>query len=869
MYINQNLAFDTEKFRIFNRSNKDIEVQWIYIPNKFSKDSLILNLYRPPAGNVESFIETLENTLSVIEIEKFDVFVMGDFNVNIANANCGHARSLKTNMRLLGLKQLINNSTRIERNTESCIDLIFTNCDFVCSSGTYSLNLSDHELVFCTKKRTPILRPKVDFMGRSYRNFDPTTFANLMRNCDWETFDTISNVEEMWNIFISNVRQSIDYLCPLKHFKIRTVIEPWLNNEILEEIRDKDLALRRAKRTNRPDHWAEARMLRNRCLSNIRKAKSTFICEKLEENRSDTKKFWNTINTILPGKNKIKHEISLTREDLEVPKGETPEYMNGYFSTIGANLAKKFPEHVDADNGEGEDIETLPQIVTTELEVLNLVRELNVCKSSAIDQISTKVMKEAFFSQITRLVRLFNLSLRDGSIPDSWKCALIVPLHKGGNVKDVNNYRPVSLLPIQGKVIEKIVHNRLISHLEEHDILDSRQGGFRKNHSTTDTSVNFVDDIYRAMNTGEITIAVFIDLRKAFDTVNHNILNSKLHKYGIRNANLTWIKNYLTNREQQTLVNGSKSGSLPVTCGVPQGSVLGPLLFLVYVNNMSNVLSHANYCLYADDTVLYVSGQDTGDMVEILQQDLERYSNWCVENHLTLNVSKTKFVVFGTKQRTKRVDNIELFLNDSRLFKEPYYKYLGILLDSSLSYKQHMEQCAKIVSHKIYLLSKIRKWITEDTAVFIYKSMIAPILDYGDIIYMGGLSANLSKLQRLQNRALRICLNIHHYLPTILLHQQTKVPNLVTRRSSNLKKYMFKQKENEELVQIPVVNTRLHDAITFKTVRPKIEKYKKNPLYRGALLWNSLSSNVRNIEDYPEFKRYIRNWAENVTMLNN
>ena len=611
--------------------------------------------------------------------------------------------------------------------------------------------------------------------------------------------------------------------------------------------------------------------MRNNCLKCVRQAKADFIREKLEENKCDSKKFWNNINSLLPRKNKSSQELSLADNGLDVASYDLPNFMNNYFSNIGANLAGKFKDQpvIGTDNTPSDECpNVLRPFFTTELELLKFIRELKISKSSAIEHLSTKVLKVAFASQITRLARIFNISLSRGYIPDCWKRASVVPLHKGGDIKDINNYRPVSLLPVQGKLIEKIVHERIKSHIEANELLDPKQGGSRKDHSTTDTSVKFLNDIYTAMNDGNITIAVFIDLRKAFDTVNHNILCNKLMKYGIKDRNLKWIRNYLDNRTQKTIVNCSDSEYLPVTCGVPQGSVLGPLLFLVYVNNMSKCLRSTSHCLYADDTVLFMSGNDIEVMINDLQGDLTRYSEWCSNNYLTLNAKKTKYVIFGTRQRTKNIRNFDLTLNGTKLFKEPFYKYLGITLDDHLSYKQHIDQCTKIVSHKIYLLSKIRRFINEETALFIFRSMIAPILDYGDIIYMGGSENGLSKLQKLQNRALRICVDIHHYIPTILLHQQADVPNLVTRRSCNLKKYMYKQKNDFDLIKIPIRNTRLNDAVIFNTVRPNIEKFKCNPLYKGAVLWNSLSVELRNCEDYTSFKLLLKEWAHDVTMLN-
>ena len=587
----------------------------------------MVNLYRPPTRNIENFVVSLENSLSTIDFDKFECFVMGDFNLNLNDRNCGNARSLKTRMMALGLIQLINNMTRVNYNSQSCIDLIFTNCDHIQNSGSFPLNISDHDLVYCTKKRITVRRAETEFIGRSYRNFYNDIFINLLNACNWNIFDNCENVLILWEIYIKNIREAIDLICPLKQFKVKTSLNPWITNEILEEIKDKDNALRRAKRTKRQDHWLEARLLRNRCLNNVRKAKADFIKEKLDENKTDSKNFWNTINSVLPGKNKSLQEISLTNNGEDIAKSEVPLYMNDYFSNIGAILARDFGE-----NDAAEDIDEafpiyLPPIRTNELELLKLIKELNISKSSAIDHLSTRVLKQAFSSQLTRLVRIFNFSFHDGLIPDSWKCATVIPLHKGGDNSDVNNFRPVSLLPIQGKLIEKIVHDRFMSHFENNRILDHRQGGFRKNHSTTNTSIEFINDVYKAMNDGKVTIAVFIDLRKAFDTVNHKILCSKLQKYGISGTNLSWVENYLLQRTQKTLVNNTWSDSLPISCGVPQGSVLGPLLFLVYVNNMSEVLNNTNYCLYADDTVLYQSGDNVVEIVNSPQNDLNNYSN--------------------------------------------------------------------------------------------------------------------------------------------------------------------------------------------------------------------------------------------------
>ena len=312
-------------------------------------------------------------------------------------------------------------------------------------------------------------------------------------------------------------------------------------------------------------------------------------------------------------------------------------------------------------------------------------------------------------------VELFNCSFKNAKIPQKWKIAKVTPLKKAGNSNDVSNLRPISLLPITSKLIEKIVHNRIYKFLEINNILDNRQGGFRPNHSTCNTTATFIDEIYTAMNNNDIVIATYIDAMKAFDTVNHDILLKKAKKYGLRGDVFEWLKDYLSNRFQCTIANNSTSDTKPVTCGVPQGSVCGPLLlFLIYINDLSKIMDHCKVSLYADDTVLYISHNNLQTALQLLQCDLNKLVEWCTDNKVTINCKKTKYCVYGMRsniKRTKSVDTI-LSLNNNRLDRVSSYKYLGFILDEHLNFNKHVSEICNIVSHKLFLLSKIRRFLT-------------------------------------------------------------------------------------------------------------------------------------------------------------
>ena len=242
---------------------------------------------------------------------------------------------------------------------------------------------------------------------------------------------------------------------------------------------------------------------------------------------------------------------------------------------------------------------------------------------------SSRVLKDAFCILTHQLTHLINLILRKGTFPKNWKNAKVIPLYKGGDKSEVSNYRPISLLPLPSKTIEKVIHSRLTEFYTMHNVLTDNQDGFRKGRSTIDTIANFTDDISLNINKGECTIAAFVDFKKAFDTVNHDILIQKLKHTGVRGLKLDLLVNYLSNRAQITFANSKILSNHSITCGVPQGSILGPLLFLVYINNLTNILGNTQTRLYADDTVIYTNHIDVVSAGNRLQTSLNTLQTWC------------------------------------------------------------------------------------------------------------------------------------------------------------------------------------------------------------------------------------------------
>ena len=781
-YIKQGHKFSDRKHEDLNISSKDLEAQWLEIDLPNVRPIVIINIYRPPQGDYKKCCSLMVDMFNRAKLkDNTDVFLLGDFNINLNEKGSPEAKELMFTTGALGLKQLIQEPARISFRqgivTKTKIDLIFSNSDFIKSVGVLDWNMSDHLAVRVTRKKVQAKIDKVEFKGRSYRNYDKERFQRKLLDSNWEEFDAVEDPNRLWELMENKILEVIEGMCPIKKFRVTEGREPWLTNEALEAIKDKDRILRRAKRSGKEADWVEAKRVRNRVGRDLELLRADFLKQQQEEFKSDPKKFWRVIASVIPGKKGGKSNIWLKDQGSgeEVPPEGVPEFINSFFTGIGPELAKqhKTPWEYFGDENPIE----IQDIITNQEEVLRLCKEINTMKSSGFDKLSAKICKDAFTVLTNKLVKIFNCSLRSSIFPTAWKSAKVVPLFKGGERETVGNYGPVSLLPLPGKLLEKVVHQRISQFWETHNILSGDQGGFRKGFCTSATIADLTDDFMGQINQGMTTLAVFIDLKKAFDTVNLSILTRKLYKSGIRGETLRWCGNYLNGRKQCTTANGITSSFLPITCGVPQGSVLGPLFFLIYVNDLKGALNDCKVKLYADDTVLYQSGVNCQQAEDRLQTSMNSFQRWCAANALTINAKKTKIMAFGSRSKVKKCDRAKITLNGVKLKLVPSYKYLGMVLDSTLNYTNHISATIRTVQHKLAILGKVKRYLHNDVALKIYKTMLLPYLDYADVIFSKAKSTELDKLQRLQNRSLRLCLGHNRYFSTDLAHKNSGVPS--------------------------------------------------------------------------------------------
>ena len=734
------------------------------------------------------------------------------------------------------------------------------------SAGTLNHFISDHQPIYLVHKKNKDTRKSVEFKGRSYKHFDKDKFRNELLATDWNEFYNLTDPGEAWNAILDTINPILDSMCPLRSFRIKNYRPEWMTDELIEQIKDRDYFYKKAKSKGNQDDWNIARHLRNTTNTNIRGAKKDFILTQLRNNSSDAKKFWKTIHEVIPsGKGAVSRDILLKDGNTNVDRADVAHFINDFFINVG-KINKNDLDVVDPLPSQPLVVEehSVPTKYFTkvlEREVFAAVKEINVSKSSGVEGISSYVIKEVFGMIIPEIAFMFNLSLTAARFPDQWKKALVIPIPKTGNLSDVQNYRPISLLPLPGKVLEKLVHQQISNHLETNSLLANSQHGFRKDHSTLHSIAQLTKYINAKLDSKLPTLVAYIDIKKAFDCVQHDVLLSKLANLNLDQTVISWIGSYLSNRKQRVLANGVHSSYLDVTQGVPQGSVLGPLFYIVYANDLSTILKKCNIALYADDTVLFTANATFADSVSKLQSDMNSLSVWCKSNGVSVNVSKTKVMTFGSPKTLKELPQYQVSYGGLPLQTVSSYKYLGLTMDSQLNFNLHVNRIFSSVSGKLKQFQRMRGFLNVDAALLVYKCMLLPILEYGDIFLSAASQVNRKKLQTLQNKGLRCALGIGADYSSNDLHAEAGLLKLKYRRDEHILNFMYDwswDPDHAKAVSTMSMATHSKSKRTLKVKRPRTEKYKKSLAYNGPKKWNALPQEFHDVSFKPAFKVMTR-----------
>jgi hypothetical protein len=468
---------------------------------------------------------------------------------------------------------------------------------------------------------------------------------------------------------------------------------------------------------------------------------------------------------------------------------------------------------------------------------------------------------------IHQFVHLVNLSLSEGIFPDELKLARVAPIYKSGDPKLINNYRPISVLPFFSKIFEKIIYSRLITFINKHNLIYRYQFGFRHQYSTLLALVTLVDRIITGISNSEITLGTCLDFSKAFDTVDHKILLKKLEVYGIRGIAHKLIKSYLDNRKQYVIFNSCSSTLKTINCGVPQGSIIGPLLFILYINDMAYVSDKVFPIFYADDSNLFVKGINVENMVNVLNCELSKIYDWLNANKLSLNLNKTQCIIF--KSRKKKINNTFTVKIDNTIVNYvSFIKFLGVTIDSHLSWEHHSKHIRKKISKGLGILCKAKKYLKKDTLKTLYYSFVYPYLNYAIEIWGNLKASEMYSIKKLQKRALRIVAGVPYRTPTLPLFQSMKIMNVKEVYTFKVALFMYKVNRNEyphivcdmfqSNVSIHQYNTRQRSQYHVPICHDNISQ--NNIRYKGVLIWNTITTSIDYHCSYHTFKKHVRNF---------
>lgn len=499
----------------------------------------------------------------------------------------------------------------------------------------------------------------------------------------------------------------------------------------------------------------------------------------------------------------------------------------------------------------------------TQIEVMKIIDDLDTNVSTGVDEISVKSIQCIKHIIIEGLTNCINKSLEQGFFPDKLKIARVTPIYKSGSKADPTNYRPISVLPIISKIYEKVIYKRLNDYLTSINFLFERQYGFRPKTNTLSACTDLITKLKQHVDKGNIALGMFIDLKKAFDTVSHCILLSKLKSIGISGTAYNVFQSYLNNRYQVVKIGDSTSGLKQITYGVPQGSILGPLLFLIYINDMHKIGLHGHIALYADDTCLFYFASSIHDIIIQAQADLDTLNTWFQYNLLTINAKKTHYIIFATKNR--KIDmHSPLLINGQVISQIDSLSYLGLMLESDLSWRAHIKHVKSKITPLTGALKRIISFLPLQTRQNIYNSLVYPHIEYLAAVWGSASTSVLHELQVAQNKVIKVLFNYDYLTPTETLYRQTKLMNIKQIYKYSTCILIRKIIKNEIHSQTTFIrNNEVHayftrNARNLRIPPPRTNYGKTNVAFEGAQIYNSLPNEIKDIESFDMFKKALK-----------
>lgn len=849
---------------------------------------LIVALYRLHAQSLSTFLTDLDLVLS--GSKERNVIVIGDMNLCLLKQSTLLDNYLSI-MSSHGFDQLIDVPTR----GNSCLDHIFSKSrdNFIFNAKVFSSGRSDHDALACEIIVENSSVNSSDTPPTNQRRVDFFHLKGILGSADWSVVyqenDPNIAFDKFLYILKNKIEESTNNL--VYHNKLK-ILKPWMTAALCKRQAFRNLLYKKSKaRSNDRRFLRFFQNFSKKLKDDIKRQKSDYYFRMFNCYTKDVKKQWGVINGVLGNskkKNNIDAVLSTSNSDeLLCNNLDIANEFNNFFASVVTNILSTSESSDGLDNVEYNShfqSRTVPRsfflFPTCPEEVEWIVYSLANNKAPGIDGISSHLVKEVKSLISPILSYIFNLSFQTGIFPDALKTALVVPLHKKGCYKVLDNYRPISLLSVFSKIIEKIVKKRLVSFFNINNIISAKQFGFMEGKSTEDALLNFSTALFDGLNRNCYVSGLFIDITKAFDSVDHDILFDRLRIVGIRGVPLLWFKSYLSGRTQCVKVNGSLSSTLPIVHGVPQGSVLGPLLFLVFINGLCNGDFQGSLTCFADDTALCFTSDNSLELAQSIQRDLDKLKYWFTVNKMVLS-TKTKYINFSLRNRN--FSSCEFFfrcktcltLGDSfcedciKIEQVHSIKYLGLILDERVNWKEH------IAKMKGYLYAALRKFYflkyicPRPILKTIYFSIIDSKLRYGISCWGGTYLSTVNPVLICQNKILRVMFGAARRDSVLPIYRYFKILPLRYLYIFRVLR-IFYMRGGHIRANFNVYSNRLQNLNRVSLPLPKIESFRHFYTYRAPKLFNSLPLSISSSSRMSKFVSSLRAWLftqENVEVL--
>lgn len=798
-----------------NGMNASIEQLWVKL-NINRQQYAVGVAYKPPNYSYTEFINILEVDVSTLLPQFDETFILGDFNIDVLKTDAPASNKLCSMLEALSLTQIVNAPTRIALNSISLIDLIIVsnNYNSVVNAKVLPVDhLSDHDLILVVVNVVQVQNKPTFKNIRDFRSFNQDIFYANLLSLPLEDMNNLQDVSDKVELLNNHLISLLDRHAPTRKIRITKQYSPWLtdNLRLLFSLRNK--AKSRWRRTKNPAHYDYYKMLRNYSTLACKNEKKAYFDYILRQHGANT--VWKDIKKL-----NICKRVDNIPDHLSDPE----EINNYYINNITQLPTDQETIHYYEDNPIVVDPFTFKPVSDFRVQQLLFTIKSNAFGS---DGLNIKFILMCCPHILPFLTNIVNTCLSDGVFPKPWKHALVLPVPKKSGIMEFGDLRPISILPAMSKVVEKEVEAQLRNHVTKYNILPETQSGFRPSHSCETALLDITDDILRGIDAKKLTVLVLLDYTKAFDTINHDIMLAILKNIGITGNSLNFFRHYLTGRCQSVKIEESVSMPLELFCGVPQGSILGPLLFTLYTSDFPSAVKHCKINFYADDTQLHYSffPDDFNYSIELVNKDIDALIKKSKSHSLSLNASKTSVLLYGAHNSREDIYNrLQITVGDKRIFPSKTARNLGLIFDEKLRFQAHISSCIRYAYMNLKMLYSNRHFFNQRVKTTLCEALVLSKFNFGDTVYGPCLDAESSRrIQVIQNSCLRLIFGIRRGKHVSHKLKELKWLNMFNRRLLHSSCLFHKIMTNK-------TPAYLINKITFRT-----DVHNVNIRYKGAL----------------------------------